>query len=371
MKNITSTILLSLVFFTAIASAQITVTGKVFRKDGEKIIPVAGAIIAGEALKMKSADDVFTFVFTEEKVSDENGCFTLQLSLSRGKHAIFARTDDFSMVGFGKTVNEHNVEIELAATASLKARLVHPDTGKPLANVTFQSLGPSAGDEMEEVIRTPYLQSVTTDAEGRFFVKGLVPDKVYYFQSDLPPEYEKRPGDNCLCNFFCAPEAGEFDAGDISFVEENVYNHRQEYMGIFKPFQQEESPTTRFEKAMQQSNESRRPVLILFIHADYNPGFIHWFKNVPFKIHAQKYLAGYEYVPVDVTNPQASELAEKLGVKLPEENAFTIIVCDSDGKQITRRDSANFNAPRFKPDGELLVEFNPVLFLTFLKKFGR
>jgi hypothetical protein len=84
-----------------------------------------------------------------------------------------------------------------------------------------------------------------------------------------------------------------------------------------------------------------------------------------------KPFAGYEYVPVGVTNPQAAELAEKLGVKLPEENAFTIIVCDSAGKRITRRDSANFNAPRFKPDGELLVEFNPVLLLTFLKKFGK
>ena len=93
--------------------------------------------------------------------------------------------------------------------------------------------------------------------------------------------------------------------------------------------------------------------------------------SVTWGIQGRKYLAGYEYVPVDVTNPEAAELAERLGVKLPAENAFTILVCDSTGKQITKRDSTNFNAPHFESDGKLTLEFSPVMLLTFLKEFGK
>jgi len=142
------------------------------------------------------------------------------------------------------------------------------------------------------------------------------------------------------------------------------------------PYRYEESPILRFAKAMRQSKEPQttlRPILALFVYANRlnDIGLKNWIASVTFGIQGQKYLAGYEYIPVCVTNPQAGELAERLGVKLPEEDAFTIVVCDSDGKTVTRRDSANFNAPRFKSDGELVVEFNPVMLLTFLKAFGK
>jgi len=130
----------------------------------------------------------------------------------------------------------------------------------------------------------------------------------------------------------------------------------------------------RFENTLQKSKESQKPVLVLLVYADSNidnKGFTNWIFSTIFGIQGQKYLAGYEYVPVDTTNQeQAAELAEKLGVKLPDENEFTIIVCDSDGKIITKRDSKNFNAPRFKSDGELTLEFDPVMLLTFLREFG-
>ena len=352
--------LLCFFLFAAVASAQITVFGKVFRKDGETIVPVAGAIIEGESIIRDKKNAV---------ASDENGIFTLEVYGIDPDPVVIAKTDDFSLAGFGQFVsNGKPVEIELVPAAALKGRLIHPNTGKPLAKVNINCAIHLSVEE--RMVFFPY-GTIITDAEGHFSVKGLVPGKMYCI-SWLNPK-EKVP--NCLIGNFLALNPEEFDSGDIAFFDIPRTSPQMEdfYLGSYR---HEESPMTRFEKAIRQSKESQksqRPILVLFVHANklHDTGLKNWIASVHLGIQGQKYLAGYEYVPVDVTNPQASELAEKLGTKLPEKNTFTIVVCDSDGKQITKRDSANFNAPRFKPDGELLVEFNPVLLLTFLKKFGK
>ena len=367
------TFLLSLFLYTAIAPAQFSgpqklseahFTGKVFRKDGEKTIPAAGVIIESEIL-IRGMNDTYSL----QTVSDENGNFTLNALGRTSNPAVIAKTDDLSFVGIGRLVNEGEpVEIELVPAASFQGRLLHPDTGQPLTGMQIAILLTGLQEPVYQC-----MQGLATDDEGRFFIKGLFPGKPYLFILNLP-EGKERAG-FAFIGLFLALESEKFDVGDIT-VDDLSPNRGTNF--LLKPFRQEESATTRFEKAKEQSRESKKPILVLLIHAEShaeaisdNPGFLNWFQYVIRGLQAQKYLAGYEYVPVDVTNPQASELAEKLGVKLPEKNTFTIVVCDSEGKQITRRDSANFDAPRFKPDGELLVEFNPVLLLTFLKKFGK
>ena len=335
-----------------------TVTGKVFRKDGEAVLPVVGAILEEERDGSGKA------------VSDENGGFTLTTTGWSNNPAVFARTDDFSQVGFGKFTKEGEpVKIELFPAASLKARLVLPETGKPLANAKVEGIGPVAMGE--GMIVAPYLNNLTTDSDGHFAAKGFISGKMYQFYANLP----ERPADNVMVmiGMFLALDPEEFDAGDITVITIQSSRQMEEY--VLAPFRQEESPTVRFDKALQQSRESQKPVLVLFAHTDINedaPSFMMWVMSVVFGIQGQKYLAGYEYVPVDATNTeQATALAEKLGVTLPEEDAFTILVCDSNGQTITRRDSRTFNAPQFKPDGAISLEFDPVMLLTFLREFGK
>ena len=340
-------------FFTTLVSAQMlggpssgeaTIQGKVFRKDGETKIPIAGAILGNVFLPEITA------------VSDENGYFTLVWPKIPGI-GLFARTDDLSLVGFGKFTKEgERIEIELVPAASFKGRLLHPQTGEPLVNVV---IGRMFVDE-----EVPYINEIKTDNDGRFAANGFIPGKQYHFRV-----FENNP--EMLVGVFLALDSGEFDAGDITVVP---MTPKQLMDYIRKPFPYEESPTARFEKTLQQSKESKKPVLVLFVHVNdnlANTGFAAWVTNAIYGLQGREYLAGYEYLPVDMTNlEQASELAERLGVKLPDENKFAILVYDSDGKIVTRRDSENFNAPRFKPDGELELVIDPVLLLTFLKEFG-
>jgi len=360
--KLTITFLFCFLLFSVIASGQITITGKVFHKDGETIIPATGTIVEGESIIRDKKNAVS---------SDENGNFTLNVVGLAPDPVVIAKTDDLSLAGFGQFAKTGEpVKIELIPAASLKGRLIHPDTGKPLANVKIDC--PIHLSVEERVVYFPY-NTTDTDSEGRFSVKGLIPGKTYDIcWLDLESTKMAAGFREKLIGTFLALEPGEFNSGDITFFDipssspqmENYYLH---------PYRHEESPIIRFEKAIRQSKESQRPILILFVNAHKlnDLGLKTWITCVHVGFQGQKYLAGYEYVPVDITNGlQAIELAEKLGVKLPEEGAFTIAVCDSDGKVITSRDSANFNAPRFKTDGEVVVEFNSVLLLTFLREFG-
>ena len=344
-------------FFLAAFAAAETIQGIVFDPEGN---PVAGAILEDE------------IIGGDKAVSSEDGSFTLNSArIIYSDIAIFARTDDYSQVGYGRSVKkDESIEIKLAPAASLKARLIHPQTGKPLADVGVLCAGPVGINE--RIVRFPYADDLKTDHDGIFSAKGLIPGEKYLFQSGMSPE-DKNLDLDVYVGDFLALEPGEFDAGDIVVVDFRLQTPKQKLEYFFKPFNHEESPAMRFEKALLQSKETQKPVLVLFVHADLNDdGYKLWTRYVTLAILAQKYLTGYEYVPIDATNREhATELAEKLGVKLPDENEFTIIVCDSDGKIITRRDSRNFNAPQFKPGGELKVEFDPVLLLTFLKEFGK
>ncbi len=342
-----------------------TITGKVFRKDSETIVPIAGAIVEEERDARSRG----------KATSDENGEFTLTTSGLYHDPAIFARTDDFTQAGFMRFKKDGEpLEIELVPAASLKARLVHPKTGKPLANVKIECTGPA--EIGERVVETPYANGLTTDEQGRFTLGGFMVGTDYQLGCGLKPENQKNPDerdDGGMVGFFLALDPGEFDAGDIMAIDIQSTNQMIDF--VFKPFRSEETAPARFEKTLLKSKESKKPVLVLFTHAndnEDNEAFMRWIMMVTFGIQGQKYLAGYEYLPIDVSDKmQAAELADKLGVKLPEENAFTIVVCDSDGRKITQRDSTTFTAPRFKPTGELETNFDPVLLLTFLREFGK
>jgi len=207
--KLTAAFLLCLFLCTALAPAQMTIKGKVFRKDGETIIPVAGAIVEGESIIRVRKNAVS---------SDENGNFTLEVVGLASDPVVIARTDDSSLAGFGQFVREGEpVEIELVPATSFRGRFLHPNTGDPLANVKIdRSIHLSAE---ERVVFFPY-NTIDTDAEGHFSVKGLVPGKMYYISwVDLPPKEVAAGYNEKLIGLFHAMEPGEFDMGDITFFD--------------------------------------------------------------------------------------------------------------------------------------------------------
>ncbi len=336
---------------------QKTVSGRIVRLRGDKMVPVAGAILESENL--------------DKTTSGDDGTFTMEAS---DDAALYVRSEDFSEVGFVKTSNKDEpVEIELKPVASLKGRLVDSKSGLPVTDSRIECDGPIT--MYERILTPPYFRNARSDKDGRISMTGFVPGLTY--QMGCEPAENADEGVSAMLGFFLALEPGEFDAGDISVIDFRSSNQMIEF--IMEPFRREGTAAERFETAKKQAAATHKPVLLVFVEANTdndNEAFMMWIYQATFGIQGRKYLSDYEYVPIDLSKEvkdktKAAELLQSLNVAPPEENDFLLCVFGPDGELLTKRNLADFRAPRFKPDGELEVEFDKMLLLTFLREFGR
>lgn len=344
-------------------------TGRVVRKNADdELVPVVGAIVEEESSMGMTPSETKT-------KTDANGEFTFLASNDSNQPSFFVRTEDFSEVGYAKAVKpSEEMEIELFPAASLKMRLTDPKTKNAVTNSKVMCIGPVRMGE--GMVFPPYFRDLRSDAKGNIAMKGFIPRVMYQIQC-IPPNSDSPEETSAMVGMFIALEPGEFDAGDVNIVD--VRSPREMIQYVFAPFREQASAKQRYVKSCNNSKDSKKPVLVFFAHAGTSEdhlAFMNWVMTVVFGIQGQKYLAAYEYVPVDLskespesTKPQ--ELAKLLGVTLPDESEFLICVTDSEGKLLTQRNSKSFYAPLFKPDGNLKNEFDPVLLLTFLREFGK
>ncbi|MGL6193848.1 MAG: carboxypeptidase regulatory-like domain-containing protein [Thermoguttaceae bacterium] len=351
---------------TTAANASSTANGRVVRKVNDEMVPASGVIIEEE----KNWNDEVS-----KTISNEDGTFSLKHSQSYDNVGVYARTADFSEVGFIISSNKKGeiIEIELKPAATLKGRLVDTKTGKIVADSKIECIGPVVLGE--RVMLSPYFYDLRSDKEGCILMKGFLPGSSYQIQCE--PLENADEGASAMVGFFHPLEPGEFDAEDIKILDLRTSNQIEKF--VFEPFRQKESAKERLETAKKTTAETKKPILLLFtwaIMSEDNEAFGNWFFNVVFGINAQKYLSNFEYVPVDLSDEaketsKAEELAADLGVTLPKEDDFLICIVNPDGKIVTKRNFSDFRAPKFKPDGELILDFDTSMLFVFLREFGK